>query len=98
MTKQANVRWKKLNSGDWGLVGPAELMKEGQAVTVTKASGETSEETVGQIVGRFRNDEGIPYAFATIARYEYTDECIECGERLYTAAQKRSGYCHPNCG
>lgn len=95
MTKQPMVKWRLLKDGNWGVFGPESVVKKGATVKVTKSSGDSSLETVGEIVGSFDKD-GEKYVFATIMHLAY--ECIECGERLYTESQKRSGYCRPDCG
>lgn len=61
--------YTKLSSGSWGLRGPAELLKPGMLVTVTKKSGDEKREHVGRIVweGKDRNT-GDLIAIAEISR------------------------------
>lgn len=60
-TNQTN--YKKLRDGSWGLIGPADLLRQHQRVTVTKRSGERKSETVGRVLWT-----GDGKAIATIAR------------------------------
>lgn len=97
---QATVNYAKLKSGEWGLRGPISVLepavvKNGHPaneVEVTLKNGGQKHEFVGSIVTKF--DDGN--CLASI--YKMADECIECGEPLRTDAQKRSGYCRPDCG
>ena len=62
-TTTTKTTWKKLRSGDWGIVGPAADIVEGQTVTVTKKSGEAKTVTVGRVI--WSND---TTAIATVTR------------------------------
>ena len=44
------ITFAKLNTGDWGLRGPASQLISGATVTVAKKSGETKQLVVGQIL------------------------------------------------
>lgn len=44
------VGYTKLKSGDWGVKGPADVVKAGATVTVVKKSGETRQERIGRVV------------------------------------------------
>lgn len=99
-TQQPTVNYAKLQDGTWGLRGPLAVLepavvKEGRPakeIIVTLKNGGQKQEFVGKILARFEDGN-------CVARiYQIADECIECGERLRTEAQKRSGYCSPNCG
>ncbi len=46
----ADVRFRKLDDGSWGLFGDPEVVQTGAMVTVTKANGEQEEKLVGDIV------------------------------------------------
>lgn len=93
--KQPVCKWRKSKDGDWVVFGPADTVKAGATVTVTKNSGETSLEIISR-VGKPFDVDGVPHVYGNIQ--QIADECIECGEPLYTATQKRSGYCRPDCG
>ena len=95
-TKQPKCEWRKdKNSDAWKVFGPASVVKSGATVSVTKKSGECSLEQISGVGNPF-DVEGVPHVYGSIV--EQADECIECGEKLYSAAQKRSGYCRPDCG
>jgi hypothetical protein len=65
----AAITFAKLNSGDWGLRGPATQLISGATVTVAKKSGETKQ----LVVGRILYSRGGPYL----------GKCCRCGAPLH---------------
>lgn len=94
-TKQPKCTWRKNRDGEWVIFGPAETLRVGATVTVSKKNGEADLHTIQRVSRPFDVD-GVPHVYAW--PQQDADECIECGEPLRTAAQKRSGYCRPDCG
>jgi hypothetical protein len=46
------VIFKRLLNGSWGVSGPADVIKTGSKVTVSKRDGSTTEVVVGNLIGR----------------------------------------------
>lgn len=50
MKTSTKVTYKKLRNGDWGIVGPENMIAQGAVVDVHKASGEVKTEVVGRVI------------------------------------------------
>jgi hypothetical protein len=61
-----SIRYKKLYSGNWGLMGPG--LAPGQVVTVFKRGGGVETETVGDVVTTCKNGNVIAKIAGRIAR------------------------------
>ena len=59
------IGYKKLLSGNWGIVGPG--LVSGQVVTVFKSNGGVETETVGRILTTFKTGKNAGCTLATIA-------------------------------
>ncbi len=46
----ATVAYRRLRSGAWGVAGPADIVREGESVTVSKRDASTKVEQVGTVV------------------------------------------------
>jgi hypothetical protein len=85
-------------TGNWVMVGPETELIPGQHVVVSKKDGSQTTEIAGALQKGSFIKEGVKMVFCTIYKKNEADECIECGEPLYSQEQKRSGYCHYGCG
>lgn len=63
MTQAAAITYTKLRSGEWGIRGPASILRDGAEVTVAKKSGERKVERVAKVVWQ-----GDGIALAAIAQ------------------------------
>lgn len=80
--------FKKLNSGDWGLIGSADEIQAGRSVKVTKRSGQTKTVTVGKVLWS-----GDGKAIATIAGGNGSSRSYRRGR----TGQYANGYCYYPC-
>lgn len=48
--RQGQIRFKKLDGGGWGLIGPRHLLRTGRIVGVTKQNGSVLPTLVGKIL------------------------------------------------
>lgn len=65
MTK-TYCQYRRLRSGDWGIMGPADVVKPDAQVIVKKKDGSTKIETVEALVGKPFDVDGVPHQFATV--------------------------------
>lgn len=80
------ITYTKLRSGAWGVRGPAESVRSGSTIVVSKRDGSTKTETVGRVLW---TGDGI--ALASLARSKRSGRCTLCDEPLSAYARRR-GY------
>lgn len=97
MTKKY-CQYRRLRSGDWGIMGPADVVKPDAQVIVKKKDGSTKIETVEALVGKPFDVDGVPHQYATVDDTGYGNVCRARGCSNVVADAPHHRAMHGFCG